>query len=93
MAKTKKEKKPKEYKSIEDRIIIADTLKEKIQNLGIPSIYPGIVEFYKILDEYCKDNIISGFSGKIKLPEISRYIEYILPIRKEIEHVVKITAQ
>jgi hypothetical protein len=86
-------KKPKQYKSIEDRIVIADTLKEKIQNLGIPSIYPGIIEFYKVLDEYCKDNIISGFSGKIKIPEIGRYIVYILPIKKEIEHVVKITAE
>jgi hypothetical protein len=91
--KIKKDKKPKEYKSLQDRITISTTLKDKIKNLGIPDIYPGIIEFYKVLDEYCKDNIISGFSGKIKLPEIGRYIVYILPIKKEVEHVVKITAE
>jgi hypothetical protein len=79
-------------KSIEEREKIAIDLKVKIASLGIPDCFDGIEEFHKILNEYCKPNIFGGFSGSIKLLEIERNLEYILPLAKHAAPVVKLTA-
>jgi hypothetical protein len=86
----KNNKKIKENKSLEARVEFVKSIKDKINNLGIPETYQGIQEFYKVLDEYQDINNTNGFSGKIKIHEISKKIDYILPIRSHIEPVVKI---
>jgi hypothetical protein len=87
----KKNKKEKLLKPLDKRIAFVEEMKGKFQNLGIPESYPGVQEFYKILGEYCNPTITSGFSGKVNIPEIQRKIEYILPMRLEIDPVVKLT--
>lgn len=80
------------HKTVEERQKISEDLKKKIADLGIPSSYEGVQEFHRLLDEYCKPNIFAGFSGKIAIKELSRNIEYILPISKTPQPVVKMTA-
>lgn len=87
----KKPKKNKLLKPVSIRQDFSDQMKEKLENLGIPDSYHGMQEFYKVLDDYCNPIITSGFSGKINIPEISRKIEYILPMRLEIEPIVKLS--
>lgn len=90
-SKEKTEKKVKLLKSVSMRVDFVISMKEKIKNLGIPDSYSSIKEFYKILDEYCNPNLTSGFSGKINIPEIQKNLEYILPMRKEIEPIIKLS--
>jgi hypothetical protein len=84
-------KKEKKLKPVVVRQEFAKQMKDKIENLGIPSSYPGIQEFYKVLDDYCIPNLMGGFSGKIKIPEINKIIEYTLPMRLEIEAVIRLS--
>jgi hypothetical protein len=101
MKKTKQTKlhtKVKPIKTQQDRHDIVVKLKEKFHNItGIDLDTfeaPGIVEFKKILDEYATvTNLTGGFSGKIFVQEIGRYIEYILPVRASTpEHVALVVA-
>jgi hypothetical protein len=45
-----------------------------------------------ILKEYEKPALLSGFSGVIKVPELNRNIEYILPIQKRSGHGVRLVS-
>ena len=50
----------------------------------------GHLPFHAILNEYLKDNILSGFSGRIFVPELERYIEYVLPAKKAAKDMVRL---
>ena len=98
-AKKQKVKKPKNYKTLEERIAIVDETISKLQEVHLIGIndqgeyysgFPGVQELLDILKEYKKAVILSGFSGIIKVPELGRNIEYILPLRKDTEQIVRL---
>lgn len=77
MGKNKKDKKlPKPKKTKEDRQKEANSMKEKIEGLGLSTEFPAVAEFYKVLDQFVED----GFpvQGKTKLIEFNREIAYVL---------------
>ena len=98
-AKKVKVKKEKLLKSLEERAkIVLETL-EKLKEVSLVgqndegNVYSGfdaVEDFLKVLREYEKPNLLSGFSGRILIPEFNRYIEYVLPIRQGNDHVVKL---
>lgn len=99
--KKDKKRKPKEYKTVEERTLIVNETIEKLREVnlvsnddeGIPySGFDGIEELLKILNEYKKPNLYSGFSGIIKLPEFKRDIEYILPLNKNTPHGIRLVS-
>lgn len=70
------------YKTREERTqIVIDLLKQMLVN-ELPHYVPGIIEFRYILNQYVQENLISGFSGTIKIPEMDMVLEYNLPIKK-----------
>ena len=54
--------------------------------------FEGINDLMSILREYEKPNLLSGFSGVIKVPELNRNVEYILPIRKVAGHGIRLVS-
>jgi hypothetical protein len=54
--------------------------------------FEGVQELLTILREYEKPKLLSGFSGVIKVPELNRNVEYILPIRKVASHGVRLVS-
>jgi hypothetical protein len=48
------------------------------------SDFPAIKQLKDVFNEYINqdETCLSSLSGKIQFPEISRYIEYLLPINK-----------
>lgn len=99
--KHRKEKKEKNVKSVDDRIAIVNEAYAKLVEVNLAAIdddgklysgFEGIEEFLKILNEYKKPGILSGFSGVIKLPEMKRNIEYILPLQKFVDHGVRLVS-
>lgn len=100
--KQKKVKKPKEYKTVEERTAIVQETIEKLRDVNLVSNddngnpysgFDGVEELLKILREYQKPNILSGFSGVIKLPEFKRHIEYILPLNKYTPHGIRLVSE
>jgi hypothetical protein len=52
------------------------------------SSFDSITKLKKVFNDYINQDDtkhVIGYSGKIKFPEINRYIEYILPIQKHVE--------
>lgn len=99
--KVKSKQKVKDFKDCEERTaIVKETIDKLIQvnlaaldeNNEIYSGFEGVEEFLKILNEYKKPVLYSGFSGIIKLPELKRNIEYILPLRKFVDHGVRLVS-
>lgn len=99
--KNKGNKKCKDLKDCEERsAIVKETIAKLVEvnlaafddNNEVYSGFEGIEEFLKILNEYKKPVLYSGFSGIIKVPELKRNIEYILPIRKFINHGVRLVS-
>lgn len=99
--KIKSKQKAKDFKDCEERIaIVKETIEKLIQvnlaaldeNNEVYSGFEGVEEFLKILNEYKKPVLYSGFSGIIKLPELKRNIEYILPLRKLVDHGVRLVS-
>jgi hypothetical protein len=80
--KTLKPKSTAKVKTVEERELIAKELEQKIRDLGISEEFESIAEFFKILREYSKPVIKSGFSGQIPFVEGNRTIEYVLPLNK-----------
>jgi hypothetical protein len=96
-----KAKKDKQYKTQEERTQIVEETIKKLQEVHLIgtddegqlySGFDGIQELLIILNEYKKPKLLSGFSGVIKVPELQRNIEYILPIRKDSEHGIRLVA-
>ena len=99
--KIKKNSKVKDYKDCAERTdIVRETIEKLIEvnlaavddNNEVYSGFEGIDEFLKILVEYKKPTIFSGFSGIIRLPELKRNIEYILPLKKSVDHGVRLVS-
>lgn len=82
-------KRIKDTKTLEERLEIVSNLKAKINELGIPDSHEGIQSFYKALDEYILPTTTWSIAGKVTVLEISRRIEYSLPITKGIQPQVK----
>lgn len=100
--KAKRVKPQKDHKSVEERTqIVIETIAKLIEvNLAAVddndtaySAFDGIQEFLKILEEYKKPGLLSGFSGVIKVPELKRNIEYILPLRQMVAHGVRLVSE
>lgn len=84
-------KKQNNHKSQQERIEIVDKIKNKFRELGIDlQEFESFHEFNNILHEYSQENIYSGYSGRYYIPEINRYLEYILPLRKTSNDMVKL---
>lgn len=99
--KIKSKDKTKDLKDCEERTaIVKETIDKLIEvnlaaldeNNQVYSGFEGVEEFLKILDEYKKPVLYSGFSGIIKLPELKRNIEYILPLKKLVDHGVRLVS-
>jgi len=95
MANNKKVKREKPVKTLQDRQAIANAIKERFKStLGVDidaSELEGIKKLKGILDEYSTvEMLTSGFSGKIYVDEMKRYIEYILPISQHTNELVKL---
>jgi hypothetical protein len=102
MGKKTKTEKLKQFKSVDERIKIKDEIILKLKEVHLISVdengleysvFNGVSELLKILNEYTKPNILSGFSGIIKVDEFQRNIEYILPLRQNSEHMVRLVQQ
>lgn len=84
-------------KTLEERKCIAQQIKARFQNdigVDVESYQAhGFNEFKSILHEYeTSENLVSGFSGKIFVPEFNKNIHYILPLSKHAhEHVALVT--
>lgn len=100
-AKKTKTKKVKNIKTQEERESIVNETIAKLKEVHLigtdeegvyHSGFDGIQELLHILNEYKKATLLSGFSGVIKVPELQRNIEYILPLRKEAEHGIRLVA-
>lgn len=81
-----------ESKSREERIRIAVNLLKDLKQYHIPDSLPGVEKFHKVVRDYTEPNINSGLSGKIKIPEIGRTLEYHLPIRSISQPMVRLKA-
>lgn len=99
--KIKKKSKVKDLKDCEEREnIVKETIAKLIEvnlaaldeNDKVYSGFEGVEEFLKVLDEYKKPTLYSGFSGIIKVPELKRNIEYILPLKKSVDHGVRLVS-
>jgi hypothetical protein len=100
-SKDNKKTKVKDLKDCEERTqIVVETIAKLIEvnlaaldeNNEVYSGFEGVDEFLKILAEYKKPSLFSGFSGIIKLPELKRNIEYILPLKKSVDHGVRLVS-
>lgn len=100
--KIKRAKAAKDVKSVEERTqIVAETIAKLVEvnlaafdeNNTVYSEFEGIQHFIQILEEYKKTALLSGFSGVIKVPELKRNIEYILPIRQMVAHGVRLVSE
>lgn len=99
--KQKKGEKEKDYKSVEERTAIVEETIAKLREVHLVgededgkvySGFEGVEELLKILREYQKPNILSGFTGVIKVPELKRNIEYILPLNKYSGHGIRLVS-
>lgn len=99
--KDKIKSKVKDLKDCEERTqIVVETIAKLIEvnlaaldeNNEVYSGFEGVDEFLKVLAEYKKPSLFSGFSGIIKLPELKRNIEYILPLKKSVDHGVRLVS-
>lgn len=99
--KVKSKQKVKDFKDCEERTAIVKETIEKLIEVNLAALddnnevysgFEGVEEFLKILDEYKKPVLYSGFSGIIKLPELKRNIEYILPLKKLVDHGVRLVS-
>ena len=81
--KNRKEKNEVEYKTLEDRRSELLPVMKQLNTLGLSPEIDGIKEFYGICKQYIDTG--RGYSGKIKLHGFKRELEYILPIRKQVQ--------
>jgi hypothetical protein len=92
MGKASKQEKKDTTKSIEERKVIVEGVKAKFADIGIDvDNYEPLSQLKQILNEYESiENIVSGYSGKIFVPEMKRYVEYRLPIKKQSIEMLKL---
>jgi hypothetical protein len=63
-------------KSVTERIFEVKQVYQKLKELGLNDQYEGIHDFKQIANLFVREGVPA--SGKIKLPEIDRILEYIL---------------
>lgn len=99
--KKHKRDKSQRYKTHEERCEIVKETIDKLIEVNLVAIdeddkiysgFEGIEQLLSILEEYKKPSILSGFSGIIKVPELKRNIEYILPLRKSVAHGIRLVS-
>tara|TARA_Y100000590_G_C15578424_1_gene961377 strand:- start:587 stop:877 length:291 start_codon:yes stop_codon:yes gene_type:complete len=76
----RKGKKMKEKKTLEERKLEMDGIKEKLTNLGLVEEMEGIKEFYERVKDFEKTG--DGWSGKIKVPGTKRILDIRLTSNK-----------
>lgn len=79
--KNRKDKKPTELKTMDERKMEIMEVIKQINELGFSTSVEGVKNFYELCRQYI--NTGEGMSGKIKLEGYKREIEYILPTRKQ----------
>lgn len=100
--KEKEAMKEAKFKSVEERKEIVTEVIAKLEETHLIgwdddekkyySGFPGIEDLLVILREYEKPKLLSGFSGVIKVPELGRNVEYILPVRKLVGHGIRLVS-
>jgi flagellar biosynthesis/type III secretory pathway chaperone len=99
--KAKSKQKVKDLKDCEERTAIVKETIDKLIEVNLAALdendevysgFEGVEQFLKILEEYKKPVLYSGFSGIIKVPELKRNIEYILPLKKLVDHGVRLVS-
>jgi NifB/MoaA-like Fe-S oxidoreductase len=100
--KEKETVKADKYKTVEERKEIVAEVIAKLEETHLIgwddkeeqhySGFPGIEDLLVILREYVKPVLLSGFSGVIKVPELGRNVEYILPARKFVGHGIRLVS-
>jgi hypothetical protein len=97
----KSNKKVQCLKDVTERSQIVEEVVQKLMEVHLVGVdengeyysgFHGIEEFLKVLKEYKKENVLTGFSGVIKVPELDRNIEYILPTKKHVDHGVRLVS-
>lgn len=84
----------KNIKSREERIEIVINIKKQFEDFGINvDEFEPLEKLKLIMLEYQGENVISGYSGKFFVPDFNRYVEYVLPIRKNTDGFVKLLAK
>ncbi len=81
----------KQLKTQEERQHIAQNIHANlIDKLNLPTSFQGIQEFIKVLEAYKEHKVPKGLNGQITVSEISRVIDYHLPLKKQAEPIVKL---
>lgn len=84
----------KNIKSREERIEIVINIKKQFEDFGINvDEFEPLEKLKLIMLEYQGEKVISGYSGKFFVPDFNRYVEYVLPIRKNTDGFVKLLAK
>lgn len=85
---SKKIKKKKLVKTCEQRRNIVDGVIQRFSDLGVTAeMLPQ--KFLDEMNDYKKEDCPCGFSGKIYVPEIKRYLQYVLPLSYHAIEMVK----
>jgi hypothetical protein len=86
-------KKQKELKTLDERQAIVQKIRKTFEEHGISlQAFQSLSPLEVALNEYeSNDALLSGFSGRFYIPEISRYLEYRLPIAKQTPDFLKIS--
>jgi hypothetical protein len=100
--KEKAKHKEEKYKTVEERKEIVQEVIGKLEEVHLIgwdeeeekyySGFSGVEEFLCVLREYEKPVLLSDFSGVVKVPELNRNVEYILPVRKMAGHGVRLVS-
>jgi 3-deoxy-D-arabino-heptulosonate 7-phosphate (DAHP) synthase len=82
----------KRVKTSEERVLIVQDVLSKLQNQGLDSQeYAAVQQLKGILNLYIQTpDDQSGYSGKIKFPEIDGEFEYVLPMRSATQAYVRL---
>lgn len=89
-----KDKKAKAIKTQEERAEIVMSIKKQFEDFGVNvDEFEPLEKLKMIMNEYQGEEVISGYSGKFFVPDFNRYVEYVLPIRKNTDGFVKLLAK
>lgn len=76
-----------------ERLQVKMDVEEKLLEMGLHmDSFESLTPFKKDLEDYTQEDILSGFSGKIYIPELERTLEYVLPMRIWAQPMVRLTA-
>ena len=64
-------------KEMNERLVEVISIRRKLESVGLSKQIPRIKEFCSVLNTYVRDG--KGRSGKFRIPDTNRILEYILP--------------